>query len=45
MYCLVWKEDMRMIKSSHAVCLLLLGVASGIVFVVYYGGLLFYFAA
>lgn len=29
-----------MIKSSHAVCLLL-GVASGIVFVAYYGGLLF----
>lgn len=40
MHWLVWKEDMRMIKSSHAVCLLL-GVASGIVFVAYYGGLLF----
>lgn len=33
-----------MIKSSHAVCLLL-GLASGIVFVAYYGALLFYFAA
>lgn len=38
------EEDKRMMKSSHAVCLLL-GVASGIVFVSYYGGLLFYFAA
>lgn len=33
-----------MIKSSHSVCLLL-GVASGIVFFAYSGGLLFYFAA
>lgn len=43
MHWLVWQEDVRMIKSSHAVCLLL-GVASGI-FVACYGGLLFYFAA
>lgn len=44
MHWLVWKEGMRMIKSSHAVCLLL-EVASGIVYLVYSGGLLFYFAA
>lgn len=33
-----------MMKSSHAVCLLL-GVASGVAFVAYYEGLHFYFAA